>query len=270
MENTSDLLVDRKSFARNVKVSSPAIETMLTHRSVRRYTDQPVSPEIVDSILVAAQSAPTSSSQNAWSVVVVRDESKKRHLQELTGANRFINYAPVFLVFIADLSRQVVMAKDLDLPHAGLQYQEALLVATMDATLAAQNAVVAAESLGLGTCFVGGVRNSISEISAALDLPDFAYPVVGLALGYPAPDAPGGVRPRLPLNAVRHYETYDTEKSEAGIPVMEQRNREYMAQWGVEGASWVGKAAQRWSGAEALDGRAANSSRLAERGFTAK
>ena len=198
---------------------------------------------------------------------MVQDEERRRALQELTGANDFINEAPVFLVFLADLSRQGAIAAELSVPAAGLEYQEALLVATVDAALAAQNAVVAAESLGLGTCYVGGIRTHVLEVARLLQLPRFCYPVVGMALGHPAADAPGGVRPRLPLDAVRHFETYDENASLGGVCDLEDANARYMATWGKPDASWMQGAARRWQDESGLGGRADNRAKIAELGF---
>ena len=84
---------------------------------------------------------------------------------------------------------------------------ENFIVATVDAALVAQNAAIAAESLGLGIVYIGGVRNSIAEFSETLELPELVYPVFGMCLGYP--DQEPGLRPRLPVEAVLHHDSYN-------------------------------------------------------------
>lgn len=249
--------------------TDPTFKTLLSHRSVRRYTDQPVTEADVRRMVQAAQRASTSSSQNAWSVIVVRDPARKRELQQLTGSNGFINYAPVFLVWVADLSRNRAVADELGKASDAMRFQEALLVATVDAALAAQNAAIAAEADGLGICYVGGVRSNIAATAELLDLPPLAYPVFGMTVGHPSPTDKATTRPRMPLDSVMFSETYDRQASIAGAEKLEESNRAYFESQGVPGVSWKEKTAQRWKDAAALDGRADNAAVLADLGWEA-
>ncbi len=245
------------------------LEVINSHHSVRHYSPHPVAEETLEAIVTAAQRASTSSSQNAWSVVAVTDPERKKALQEMTRSNLFINDAPLFLVWIADLSRNKRVSEEAGVPTDAMKYQEALLVATIDAALAAQNAAVAAESLGLGICYVGGIRTDIKQVSELLDLPEQSYPVFGMTIGYPAPNDPAGPRPRLPLESVLFHEQYDHYESNRGVDSLEAANRHYFERQGRENESWKNKAASRWRDAASLHGRAGNSKLLAEKGFDA-
>ena len=86
------------------------------------------------------------------------------------------------------------------------EYVENFLVATVDVALAAQTAALAAESLGLGICYIGSIRNNPTEIIELLGLPRLTFPITGMTLGWP--DKPGNIKPRLPLQSVLHWETY--------------------------------------------------------------
>lgn len=229
---------------------------MVKHHSVRKYHDEPVSEEDLQAITAAALSAPTSSNQNSWSVVVVRDPYRKRSLMRATGKNSFIDQAPVFMVWIADLSRAHRLAEREGRTYEALLYQEALLVGFVDAALAAQNAAVAAESLGLGTCYVGGIRTNIEEVCQILHLPAFAVPAFGLTIGWPADN--GGVKPRLPLSSVCFDEVYDSAAADQGIKTLESETREYFATQGYQDISWTQKALSRWENAASLGNRRNN------------
>ncbi|MDT8267893.1 nitroreductase family protein, partial [Roseomonas sp. DSM 102946] len=146
----------------------------------------------------------------AWSVVAVTDPDSKRRLAAVAGGQRHVEQCPLFLVFLADLSRHARLAERTGRPLEGLPFLETFLVAALDAGLAAQNAVVAAESLGLGTVYIGALRNDLEAVAAELGLPPGATAVFGLCVGYPAPDG-GAVKPRLPQSAVLHHERYDPE-----------------------------------------------------------
>ena len=128
---------------------------LLAHRSTRSYRPDPVPPHIVETLVAAAQSAPSSSNLQTWSVVVVEDQARKERLAEFAGNQKHIREAPLFLVWLADLSRAERLAELEARPDEGIHFIETLLIAVVDAALAAQNAVVALESLGLGSVYIG-------------------------------------------------------------------------------------------------------------------
>jgi FMN reductase (NADPH) len=99
-------------------------------------------------------------------------------------------------------------------------YVESFLVAAMDAAIAMQTAAVAAESLGLGMCFIGGIRNSTQDIIKLLQLPRLVFPISGMTLGWPKFEP--RIRPRLPLAAILHWETYDRSDEDAALYIYDR------------------------------------------------
>ena len=188
-------------------MSNPTIDLISRHGSVRQYTPAPVPPEMIETIVAAAQHSSTSSNLQAYSVVAVRDGAKRARLAELCGGQAHVAQAPVFLAWCADLQR-LERACELRNYEQVTEYVENFLVAAMDATIAAQTATLAAESLGLGMCYIGSIRNDTQAVIDLLSLPRLVFPVVGMTLGWPAHAATA--RPRLPLAAVLHHECYTT------------------------------------------------------------
>lgn len=193
-----------------------SIATMTAHQSVRAFLPDPLPAGALDAILTAARSSPTSSNLQAYSVIVVTEPERKARLAELSGRQRFIAEAPVFLVFCADQWRLQYVCDRQGYPMVA-QYLDAFVIAVVDAALAAQNAVVAAESLGLGTCYVGSIRNDIAAVCNLLGLPQRVMPVTGLSVGYAAPWARPGLKPRLPARVTVHRERYSTEGLEEAL-----------------------------------------------------
>ena len=129
------------------------LEHLLAHRSVRSYLPQALPDGALECLVAAAQSASSSSNLQVWSLVAVEDQERKNRLSEWCGGQEHVRAAPLFLVWVADLSRLDRLAAQRQLPADGNRYIEQFLVAAIDASLAAQNAVVAAEALGLGTVY---------------------------------------------------------------------------------------------------------------------
>ncbi len=183
------------------------IELLKSHRSIRKFTDQAIAPEILHEILIAGQAAATSSFIQATTVIRVTNPDSREKLVEFSGGQKYVASAPEFLVFCADLSRSAQCCE-----IQGVEAKEGLteqfIIATVDVALMAQNVTVAAESLGLGICYIGGLRNNPQGVSELLGLPDQVYPVFGYCLGYP--DQEVDLRPRLPLSVVVKEERYNT------------------------------------------------------------
>jgi len=204
------------------------IALLKNHRSIRKYSDRQVGREQVEEIVSAAQMASSSSNVQAYSVIAVTEQAGKDKLAELCGNQGYISECPVFLVWCADLSR-LKAAAERHLPAGAETYEssvENFIVATVDAALAAQNGAVAAESMGLGIVYIGGIRNRSQEVAELLGLPELVYPVFGMCVGYP--DQEPGVRPRLPLEAVLHWEGYNAERSESGVRAYDETMVKYL------------------------------------------
>lgn len=180
---------------------TPTIDLLCHHRSVRAYTPQPISEQQRSAIFSAARSASTSSFLQCSSIIRVTDPEIRRQLAELAGPQPWVASAAEFWVFCADFNRHQQIC-----PQAELGLAEQLLLGTVDTALMAQNAMVAAESLGLGGVFIGGLRNHPHEVTSLLSLPRFVLPLFGLCLGWP--DAEPDLKPRLPEALVVHENQY--------------------------------------------------------------
>ncbi|MFN3742240.1 MAG: NADPH-dependent oxidoreductase [Anaerolineales bacterium] len=192
-------------------MTNTVIELIHRHASVRHYQPDPLPREMIEVIIRAAQRASTSSNLQTWSVIAVTEAGRRQHLAELCGQDH-IAEAPLFLAWCADLARLDRVCQMRGYTQV-TQYVENFLVAVMDAVIAAQNAALAAESLGLGICYIGAIRNNPQAVLELLALPRLTFPVVGMTIGWPA-HVPR-VKPRLPLEAVLHWETYNPDQDEA-------------------------------------------------------
>jgi FMN reductase (NADPH) len=183
------------------------IETILNHRSIRKFEDRALSQEQIETIIQCAQAASTSSLIQAYSIIGIKNPDKKRRLAEIAGNQAYVESNGHLFIFCADLHRHEVIAEmeNQDLTTS-LQSTEKFMVGLIDATLAAQNAVLAAESMGLGACYIGGIRNNLEAVCDLLQIPNRVIPLFGVVMGYPQqqPDK----KPRLPLNHVYHEDTY--------------------------------------------------------------
>jgi FMN reductase (NADPH) len=181
-------------------------DVLYAHRSIRRYKTDAIARATIESIVAAGQRASTSSNLQTYAAIAVTDAAKRAELARLCGNQAHIAQAPVFIAWCADLSKLDRACQLRQLPHSH-EYLESFLVAAIDAALAMQNAAVAAESLGLGMCYIGGIRNNLRDVIALLGLPKLMLPISGMTLG--VPDAEPAVRPRLPLPSILHWDTYD-------------------------------------------------------------
>ena len=229
------------------------IQALLQHKSARRYLDQPVPPAVLQAAIAAAQSASSSSHLQAWSVIAVEDRERKERLAAFAGNQAHVAAAPLLLVFIADLARLRRIAQASGLEGDGLDYLEAMVIGVVDASLAAQNAVVAFEAMGLGVCYIGGMRNQPEKVAEELGLPKETFAVFGLTVGYPDPSAGTSIKPRLPQQTVLHKERYDGTDDD--LSSYDARMREFQAAQGMGDGAWTQKTARRITGKAALTGR---------------
>jgi len=191
---------------------NPTIELLKSHRPIRKFKNQQIPRDLFEELIRAGQSAATSNLVQAYTVIHVVDPEKRQQLAELTGGQAYVADSSDFLVFCADMKRATEAAER---AGAGVTRgtTEQLLIASIDAALMAQNVAIAAESEGLGFCYIGGIRNNPQQVSDLLRLPAQVYPVFGLCLGYP--DQNPEVKPRLPLNAILKQDVYNDSEDEA-------------------------------------------------------
>jgi nitroreductase len=243
------------------------IRTMFEHRSVRAYLPTALPDGTIETLVAAAQSAATSSNMQYWSVVAVSDPATKDIMASVASNQQHIRQCPVLLVFLADLSRlnRVLTSAGKTMPT--LDYQEAFTVSAIDAALAAQNATLAAESLGLGTVYIGALRNDPERVAAAISLPPHVMAVFGLCIGYPDPARLSDIKPRLPQGAVLFHERYAPADEAAQIARYDGELSAFSKRQGMDSDSWTGRVIQRLSG---TNGREAMRAAMRRLGFELK
>ena len=190
---------------------SETITLMKSHTSVRRFKEQEIPQEDLNTILSAGQMASSWKNFQSYSVIVVRSQEKKDALYELVPQEA-IRQSAAFLLFVGDLNRAEKGAR-LHTDTFQPQGVEGLLITSVDAALAGQNTLLAAESLGYGGVIIGLVRYKSVELAELFNLPDYTYPVFGIALG--VPNQNHDVKPRLPLENVVFEEEYQEQTAEA-------------------------------------------------------
>jgi len=255
--------------ALTLTTTSDIIAAQLAHRSVRKFLDTPVDDAQLQAIVAAAQSASTSSNLQPWSVIAVRDPQRKARLAALANNQQFINEAGLFLVWVADLGRARRVAERENAPLDGADYLETTIIGFVDTALAAQNAVVASESLGLGTVFVGALRNKPLEVADELGLPPHTIATFGLAVGVPDPTENAGIKPRLPQEAVLHQEQYDAAAADAHITGYDESLADYNRRHGLDG-TWSGRVLTRLGTVASLHGREKLWDQLETRGLPSR
>jgi FMN reductase (NADPH) len=223
------------------------IQLLQNHRSIRSFEEKKLTPEQIKSIVASAQAASTSSFIQAYSIIGVTDQDKKDQLAALTGGQDYVAKNGHFFVFCADLHRHDVIGdlekKDV-LPT--IESTEKFMVALIDAALAAQNAVIAAESMGLGICYIGGIRNNLDAVSELLKTPTRVIPLFGMAVGYPK--KVNDQKPRLPFEHIYHENEYnqDAESYKKQLSVYDEIISDYYQERtdGNRSDTWTGQMAQ--------------------------
>jgi nitroreductase len=249
---------------------SEVLASQLGHRSVRRYRPDPVPEAVLEAAVAAAQSAPTSSNLQLWSVIAITDASRKARLADLAGGQDHIRQAPLFLVWTADLSRADRILKVRGAGPGNLDYLDAFLTAAIDASLAAQNAVVTLEALGFGIVYIGAMRNHPEKVASELDLPPLVAPLFGLAVGRPHPDQSASVKPPLPQSVVVHRETYSTDGEFEAFGRYDSVLADFQRAQGQSPVGWRPVVADRAGSPEALHGRERLRGALLALGFPLK
>lgn len=189
----------------------PDLGATLNHRSVRKYLPLPVAESTVEGLVAAAQSAATSSHLQSWSLVSVQDPERRKLMAELCGGQQQIIDCAWFFAFVADHHRTARAAAAAEEVPDGLETIEMLLVAAIDAALAAERMSVAAERLGLGICYIGALRNKPDAVRELLNLPHLSVGLFGLCLGWPDPASPAAIKPRLNQSQIWHREEYQQQ-----------------------------------------------------------
>ena len=178
------------------------IDLLKNHTSIRSFKKKPVSDDQRDHIFQAASHSSSFSLLQAVSIIRISDPDVRTKVKELCVNQQYIEDAGEFWIFCADFNRNHQIA-----PSVDLSYTEFLLIGTFDAGIMAQNALTAAESLGLGGVYIGAVRSNIQELSNLLELPEYVVPLVGLCIGHTDGEQPES-KPKLPKEMVMSENKY--------------------------------------------------------------
>lgn len=221
---------------------NPTIELLLSHRSIRKFRDKSLNREQIQTLVRSAQAASTSSHIQAYSIIGVTDQLKKEQLAEVAGNQSYVANNGHFFVFCADLYRHKQLGEwaEGDVLDS-IESTEKFMVAAIDAALAAQNMAVAAESYGLGVCYIGGIRNDLYRVREILGIPKFVIPLFGLAVGVPEQNPE--IKPRLPWTHIYHENVYqpDTEEMKRELQEYDEIMRKYYEE------RTKGKRKDRWT-----------------------
>ncbi|UOO78137.1 nitroreductase family protein [Neisseria sp. Dent CA1/247] len=183
-----------------------AVETMLNHRTYRHFKNTPVPDADIQTIIDCAKQAPSWMNGQHYTIINITSPELRQKIVELQPANPQIGTCGVYLIFVADLHRADLCSRAAGGTYTAAGELDSLITAVTDTALAAQNAVVAAESLGYATCYTGGIRNIAVELVELLKLPKNTFPIVGLCIG--EPDVEMKLKPRLPEQTVYAENAY--------------------------------------------------------------
>jgi nitroreductase len=246
------------------------ISLLLSHRSVRGYRPDALPDGTLETLIAAAQSAATSSNLQTWSVIAVTDPDKKAALAKVAANQMHIEQCPLFLVWVADISRNQRLGAAEGVTLETMPYQETFLVAAIDAALAAQNATVAAESLGLSCVYIGALRNNPPEVARIVGLPAGAFGVFGMCVGYNSAAGATEVKPRLPQEVVLHHETYDAANETAYRAAYDELLQSFSIRNAMAVDTWTKRVIGRMGKIAAMAGRNNLVATLKSMGFELK
>ncbi|MDC4233951.1 NADPH-dependent oxidoreductase [Actinomyces sp. B33] len=187
-------------------VENDTIRAQMGHRTIRAFTDDPLGDDVLTTLYEVARHTASSSFLQQTTILRVTDPAIREELHLASGQPYVGGTRGELLVFIADQYRNSRIRAEGGVDNEPLERTNLLLTALHDTLLSAQNVVVAAESMGLGTCYLGSILADPRRVIAALDLPPLTFPVVGLLVGRPAQDPQ--YKPRLPLSVITGENTY--------------------------------------------------------------
>lgn len=252
---------------------TPEVKTIMNHRSVRAFLPDALPDGTIETMVAAAQSASSSSALHQWSLIAVTDKELKQKLADTIAATvptdhiPWIEEAPVLLLWVADLSRSDAITREQGGNPFVLDYLDSLLMTSIDSALAAQNAAIAAESMGLGLVFLGVMRNAAKEVAEILNLPSLSFVTFGMAVGHPDPARPSGIRPRPSQSVVLHYNKYNQDNYRKYLPAYEDAFLHFREELGMSIKTWQHAVYSATTSMEYMGGREKLRETLNERGF---
>ena len=231
------------------------LKTIISRSSVRKFSDKPISKELLTILLTAAQSAPSKSNLQQYSILIMQDETIKMKVADLIGNTKWALSAPVFLLFLADIRRNINITNNKGYDHKNNNV-DTFMNAVIDSALSMQSLICAAEASGLGICPISMIRNIIDEIKKICQLPKGVFPIAGLALGWPDEKAPISIR--MPQDIMIHNDFYNEDNLTKKIndydkrvfkvaPILEKKQRHVDIYGVAEKGTWSENIARQLS-----------------------
>ncbi|MBO6512693.1 MAG: nitroreductase family protein [Phycisphaerales bacterium] len=215
--------------------TNPTISTMLAHRSIRKFKPGTIPQNNIQTAMRAGQAAATSSAVQPYCIIHVTDSANRQAIADLAGPQQMVHDCGAFFVICADLRKHMLIVE-----AAGESYStglEAFVVGTVDASLFAQNFTLALESLGYGTCYIGGIRNDLPQVNEILNLPTGVLPLYGLCAG--VPDESPSHRPRLEPDAMLFENAYPSDEvTMSAIKQYDEVYKQYLTDRGAKPSTW--------------------------------
>jgi len=193
---------------------------MANRRVIRRYTDRPVDPALLDTLCAVALSAPSKSDLQQGDIVIVSDAGQREKLEALLPDNPWVKAAPVFLVFCGNNRRHRLLFEWRKRPFVN-DYLDPFFNAAVDAGIVLATFTAAADRVGLGSCPISAIRNHAAQVSDILGLPQHVFPVAALGVGWPSFE--GVMSPRLGLDVTIHRDRYDEQGLAGKIAAYDKR-----------------------------------------------
>lgn len=217
------------------------LEVLLKRRSIRRFKKKQVQREIVDKLVKAGQRAPTQSGIQSYSFILITDLEIRERILKTIEPQECMKQAPIWIIICIDFARPLELFKMLGV-EAEFGEVTKLFTGIIDACLAAENIVIAAESLGLGSVFIGRIWLALKSIAEIINLPKDVLPILLLCIGYPDESPP--LRPRWPIGAVLHENLYNMTSNQVMRKYYEEANEtlikmKYFKRFRKEISSWA-------------------------------
>lgn len=255
---------------------TPQVEALLSHKSVRTFLPDALPDGAIETMVAAAQSASNSSALNQWSLVAVTDPALKQQISDTVARSvpvdsiPWIEEAPALLLWVADLSRGAGITQDAGKEPVVFNYLDSFLMASIDAALAAQNAAVAAESMGLGIVYLGVMRNIARQVAEMINLPQYSFVTFGMAVGLPDGSRTSSVRPRPAQPMVLHYNQYEQGRYRTYLESYETAYQAFRHRQNMSHKTWTGSVVASATSMDYLGGRHALRETVIQRGFKLK
>ena len=243
---------------KEVPKGADVLADMADRRVMRRYTDQPIDPALLDTLCAVALSAPSKSDLQQADIVIA-GKAERAKLEALLPDNPWVTAAPALLVFCGNNRRHRLLFEWRQRPFVN-DYLDPFFNAAVDSGIVLATFVAAADRVGLGTCPISAIRNHAQQVSDILGLPDHVFPVAGLGVGWPS--FAGVMSPRLGLDVSIHHGRYDETGLRDKIAAYDKRREDvqpyksqrYTDKFGTSGEyGWSEDKARQYSVPERAD-----------------